>query len=474
MDNLVRLLQACEDGDLETIKYFIEGIKIDVNITAYFRPRYMNSKLVDATPLFLAARGHHLQVCQYLVDKGANVNARTTVNLSEGNILTISPLHNATEHLLDHPECLNGKDIVKFFLANGANLSAFINYNGISSPLWIFCLRQPPSTMMTLIDLDLITPSLPWCPVKGRTLLHHWTASGEDTVGMFKNLLAKGADVNVLDKFGLTPLNVAAIGYPDYLGSLGNPNDLVLRYLLHERADICLSDKIEALELAGASLLLFKSDEWSISRAFQFWYEAQDLRDSTQVPIAKAPLNPDNAVHWRSTEWTTREELEQLQRRPLPELKMQAFLVTRRFLTRICSSALTEYLWAHFTHEYCWVLFDNIRPTELLEVCWLMLEGTGNCEDPSNDHYRKMINRVSRFLLWSLSRLKLSHSSLLNSETWKVSLKLALESNNASQGTHTLNILCDLVALLSKSPEIITPDIKSLVKEFVEQDTRDW
>jgi hypothetical protein len=61
--------------------------------------------------------------------------------------------------------------------------------------------------------------------------------------------MEKGADVNVLGHFGLTPLNAAAIGG---FGSdsywLGNPNESVLRYVVDERADISLSYKIQALE----------------------------------------------------------------------------------------------------------------------------------------------------------------------------------------------------------------------------------
>ncbi len=199
---------------------------------------------------------------------------------------------------------------------------------------------------------------------------------------VFKKLLEKGADANALNKFGLTPLNVAAIG-----SSPGNPNMSILRYFLDERDDIDLSDKIQALELAGASILLFKEDQDSIDRAFHLWYEAQELRDNAEEPIIpKASLlNADKTVHWRSVEWATRDELDLLQLRPQAAIKMQAFLVTRRFLVRISSSGLMmHYLWGEFVikHFSLSSLYRENRFTELLEISWLMLEGTSNYQEP--------------------------------------------------------------------------------------------
>ena len=71
MDPVIHLLHACKDGDLGTVKDIIERERVDVNVTFYFLfDGNVYNELLDATPLFLAATGGHLKVCQYLVGKG--------------------------------------------------------------------------------------------------------------------------------------------------------------------------------------------------------------------------------------------------------------------------------------------------------------------------------------------------------------------------------------------------------------------
>jgi len=64
-----------------------------------------------------------------------------------------------------------------------------------------------------------------------------------------------------------------------------------------QREEYSLSEKIDALELAGAKLLFHYRDESSISQAFQYWNEALDLRETAQGPIPKVPLNSTNVFH---------------------------------------------------------------------------------------------------------------------------------------------------------------------------------
>jgi len=313
---------ACKDGDIGTVKDIIERERVDINVTFYFLLDGKSyNELLDATPLFLAAGRSHLKVCKYLVGKGANVNYLTTVQPREwgGKSIRLSPLHAAIKGRRLIPK---NKALIEYLMANGADLSVLPILHGISLPFWKLVSSDEVDVPLTkfLIDLGLISPSLPWCQVEGCTVLHQFAfARHQGSVLIFKNLLEKGADINVLDKYGLTPLNVAAIGGYPGLSPLGNPNEHVLRYLLHERDDIIsLSEKIEALELAGSSILLFNEDQDSIDRAFQLWNEAQDLRDNAEEPIIpKTSLNADQTVPWRSVEWATRDELDQLRLRPL-------------------------------------------------------------------------------------------------------------------------------------------------------------
>jgi len=329
MDPVIHLLHACEVGDLETVKEMIQRERVDVNATFYFRPHdNANCELLDATPLLIAARNSHLKVCEYLVGIGANVNDLTTAQSKLTNIklmvTKLSPLHEAIKHYLRRdPKCLEVKTTIEFLMANGADISILPVLNGISRPIWtLISSKADVAITMLLIDLSLISPSLPWCPILGYTVLHRLASGSQDVVPVFKKLLEKGADVNALDRFGATPLNIAATG-----GSPGKPNMILLRYLLNERDDISLSDKIEALELAGASILLLKEDQDSMDKAFQLWYEAQDLRDNAEEPIiSKDSLNADKTVPWRSVEWSTRNELDELRLRPQAAIKCKQFL----------------------------------------------------------------------------------------------------------------------------------------------------
>ena len=380
-------------------------------------------------------------------------------------------------------------------MANGADLSILPVVIGIARPMWIIDTGNDVPFTMLLIDLGLISPSLPWCQIHGQTVLHRWALAirSQDSILKFKKLLEKGADVNVLDKFGLTPLNVAAIGGHSCFCPLGNPNEHVLNYLVdNNREDISLSDKIEALELAGASILLFKEDQDSIDRAFQHWYEAHDLRDSAKEQIIpKASLNADKTVPWRSVEWATRDELDQLRLRPLASIKMQALLVMRRFLVRISSSLLVSYLWTEFVSKQFSLatLYRENRFNELLDISWLMLEGTNDCQEPGHDEYWKMVVEVNYWLVISLVTLKKLNSPILNLEMLKFALKLVFDPNNQSPYLKTVtinhrlgsskvvppmgNLFNLMYTVVCPSPEMITSEVKSLLMQFVKREARD-
>jgi len=66
------LLYAAEQGDLESVRYLVEQVGCDI--------RTRNKQRVG--PLMLAAQSGSLDLCQYLLSRGANVNARSTQGLS--------------------------------------------------------------------------------------------------------------------------------------------------------------------------------------------------------------------------------------------------------------------------------------------------------------------------------------------------------------------------------------------------------
>lgn len=131
-----------------------------------------NAKSVNgSTPLHDAAQGGHIDVVRLLLSVGANVNAQCQV---EGWESGYTPLHTAVEKMAA-PD--NAYTVVELLLAQNAD----VNAKNLSS---------------------------------GRTPLH--CAAFDGLTKLAELLLAKGADVNAEDKYGITPLLLAALnGHKD-------------------------------------------------------------------------------------------------------------------------------------------------------------------------------------------------------------------------------------------------------------------
>ncbi len=288
-------------------------------------------------------------------------------------------------------------------------------------------------------------------------------------------LLAKCSDPNDLDVkdlnlYGLTPLYVAAIGYPNPYnnGSQTGPNEPVLRHFV-KRADTSLLEKIDALELAGSLTLLNGS---STPKALGYWDEAQDLRESAQGSIPKVPWKVNGMVPWRAVEWTTRDELRELRHRPFSEKKIQALLVGRRILSRVSFKAFVHHLWKGSFMVYCNGPLSANRYTEFFDICWIFLEGARGHADYDYE-VGLMIAEITISLEDAIRKLKNKHKPFLTLEIWKLSLDLVFETNiRIFQPIDPTNAICSLVAMLSESPEMVTHEIKRCLHQFVKRDGR--
>ncbi len=96
-----QLLQACENGELETVRFIVEGRGVDVNITAtYFcktQRAYSVSdslEIEEVSLLFIAAGNCKHEVIKYLLCKGANINSCSGVD-GHTAYAGMSPLHAA-------------------------------------------------------------------------------------------------------------------------------------------------------------------------------------------------------------------------------------------------------------------------------------------------------------------------------------------------------------------------------------------
>jgi len=437
------LIHACRKEELGAVKEMVEEAGIDVNAVAKYS--FFGRLLKGEFPLFAAAGICNLQLIKYLISKGANVNAYTGQN--EGKYSRMTPLQAAVSSRQDI-DSSQRRSAVELLISNGADLSAL---NDDGTPLWELCEEDQPDVTRFLIEqgMNVCATQKSHNPCRsGITMLHHWAASVHPAAtSIIELILTKGADVKVLNNSGISPLNVAAVGLPSNEtsnASYHSPNETVLRFLLN-REEYSLSEKIDTLELAGAELLLHKQDDSSISQAFQYWNEALDLRESAQGSVPKAPLNTSNIIHWRAVEWTTRDQLRDLQANPsVDKIKMQAILVAQRILSRISSEALLNYLWYEVVSEYCEELCSESRSTELVEVCWIMLEGA-RLHDTREIYLWLMVERITKTIVMALMKLKIDGNPIFSSETLQLSLELITDTDvsHMSYDDSTKLVRCD-------------------------------
>lgn len=264
------LLEACEKGELEAVKVIVGGLEVDVDESAtyYYQsvgPSAEATEIKGASPLFVAAGNCNLALAHYLIRKGAYVNCRTPED--SGEYSGMSPLH-AAVCLRQDVNWFQKRAMIELLISNGADALA-VTPDGFS--MWMLCCKENVARHL-LVDLGLSL--MQQFPGKNYAALHHFTSSqsydnpfDEDAARIVELFLAKGADLKARDIHGLTPLNVAAIGSRNN-GSQECPNVSVLRYLLG-REEVSLSEKIDALELAGAMILLRPQNDQLISQALK-------------------------------------------------------------------------------------------------------------------------------------------------------------------------------------------------------------
>jgi len=523
--NITGLLEACEGPELHLVRAIIENWG-DINATATYHLRRKTTStsipIEGASALFVAAGNCNFELVKYLVGKGANVNSRTAnpycIGDERNKFAGMSPLH-ASICLRPEFEFDQRKPIIEFLIANGGDPLALTSL-GIS--FWELCYQEEIEAQLLVEFGQSLGKQFPG---KNCGALHHWASScgfssspNQNPVPTFELLLAEGADVRAVDEYGLTPLNVAALSCRDF--RYGNANMPVLRHLL-SRDEFTLLEKIDALELAGAMTLSFlgesEVDDEAVSRAFLLWNEALNLRGSASKPIPKIPLSKSNNLPWRTAEWTTRYQLQELQNATFDAMKIQAILLGTRIISRISFDAFVFYVWTRglMVQRHCLILaIDSLtfshRIIELLDICFLTLEVACILTDSLDDKIWGILIGVYDDLVFSLEQLKNEQNPILNPETLIVSLELVLDtiqsylyvevenrpyftrvfwtnlepsglsmlgydgcprlSNRVYQPMFTI---FHLVSLLSVNPEMVPHEIKCHLHRFVKRDDRD-
>lgn len=137
------------------------------------------------TPLHLAAYNGYTNICKLLIDKGANVNAKQWCG-------GMTPLHRAV--------CRNKLETCKVLIKNNANVN--IRANSGETPLEKSILNNNKKMCDLLIkngaDVNLRNN-------QGETPLHK--AASYNRYDICKLLIDNGADINATSKYGSTPLD---------------------------------------------------------------------------------------------------------------------------------------------------------------------------------------------------------------------------------------------------------------------------
>ena len=292
VESTTPLIVACRHGHIDVVNYFIEQCKADIEQVGSVT---FDGETIDgAPPLWCAAAAGHYQTVSTLIKHGAKVNHTTFSNST--------PLRAA---------CFDGHyDIVKYLVQHGADIE-LANRHGHTC-LMISCYKGHYKIAEYLLHLgaDVNRKS-----VRGNTALHDCAESG--SLEIMKLLLKHRAKMDV-DAYGITPIKAAAVA--------GHVN--IVDYLV-SLADIPRTEKIDALELVGATFVDKKRD---MHQAMGFWERAMELRYNDQVlMVHKHKSAKPVAAYEFSMEAQSRHDLENMVGDP-DEMRMQALLIRERIL----------------------------------------------------------------------------------------------------------------------------------------------
>ncbi len=221
--------RAAEAGDLAKVKALVEGDP------ALVKAKDENGR----TPLHWAARGGHFEVLQYLVDRGADLNAIDNNGIAPLHSLARSGQTEAARLLIDKGADIDIKDPVKLTPLNMAAESGL------------------EAMVKLLIEKGANIENK---HAYGRTPLVG-AARERGNINVIRMLLDAGADVNSSDNWGATALDLAAWrGFEEVVnlllerGALLPDAPIKIRELLQNAAEKRLTGLFSRIAEKGADL----------------------------------------------------------------------------------------------------------------------------------------------------------------------------------------------------------------------------
>jgi len=287
------LIIAARNGHKGLVATLIQ--KYSVNLESEGTVKFDGHLIEGATALWCSAGAGHKIIVKTLVEAGADVNHVTKTNST--------PLRAA---------CFEGRlDIVQFLCENKADFHIANKYN--NTCLMISCYKGHQEVVQYLLSVGADSNSKALC---GASALHFSAEIGN--VPIVHCLLTHGAIMEP-NEHGMTPLKAAA-----------ERCQAVMVDFLIERPEITKEQKIEALELLGASFANDK-DNYDVGLAYTYLEKAMKLRWEGER-VEKVLDEPVTAYdEWRETR--TVEELERISN-DTNGLHMEGLAIRERILGR--------------------------------------------------------------------------------------------------------------------------------------------
>jgi len=262
------------------------------------------------------------------------------------------------------------------------------------------------------------------------TDLHHWVCEiteNKDSFAIVQRIVEKGADMLALNSWGFTPLLNAANG--NYYW--GRPNLKVLDFLL-EREDYSRSEKIEAMELAGAVILQNTKNASLFHRGFEYWRKALLLRQTDWKGSGLIEKQPQ--LNLMITEWNTSVELEDVIEHP-GKFVVQSFLVQLRIYSSKKWGAIKFMFESNLLNDCSGKFERQLRFVEIFNIIWATLQTLLSRQDlrKHGDAQRKIgivVEKLIRLFLCDKT-VKGGSSKILTAEIIKTSLDLIISANDA-------------------------------------------